>query len=118
MKEYIKIERNKTKREIFAIRFQQECSRLNKSVNQIERELGYPRNALHNYKSGAIPSGCRLLEIAKYFKVSPQYLIGEANESSDEDMKEFFQNLSFKDKKKLCMICQEWLISPIMKEVN
>lgn len=28
-----------------------------KSANQIERELGYPRNSLNNYKLGGEPSG-------------------------------------------------------------
>ena len=27
-----------------------------KSFNQVERDLGYPRNALHNYKNGVEPS--------------------------------------------------------------
>lgn len=37
-----------------------------KSFNQIERDLGYPRNALHNYQKGGEASGVRLLELANY----------------------------------------------------
>ena len=67
------------KYEVFAIRFMGECDKLNKSVNQIERDLGYPRNTLQNYKKGTIPSALRLLELAQYFGVSPQYLVGKDN---------------------------------------
>lgn len=45
-----------------------------KSANQIERELGYPRNSLNNYKLGGEPSGTRLIGLSEYFNVSPKYL--------------------------------------------
>ena len=35
-----------------------------KSANQIERELGYPRNSLNNYKLGGEPSGTRLIGLS------------------------------------------------------
>jgi len=35
---------------IFYLRLQQAIIESGKSANQIERELGYSRNALHNYK--------------------------------------------------------------------
>lgn len=116
MKEYRKIKEDTRKKEVFSVRFQKECERLNKSVNQIERELGYPRNALHNYKNGAIPSGNRLVKIAKYFDVTPQYLIGETDYLNDEELKEYFQGLSFENKKELCKITQKWLYSYLIKE--
>ncbi|MGL5898276.1 MAG: helix-turn-helix domain-containing protein [Lactobacillaceae bacterium] len=47
-----------------------------KSTNQIERELGYPRNALHNYRTGSEPSATRLMELSQYFQLSPGYLMG------------------------------------------
>lgn len=49
---------------------------LGKSFNQIEKELGYSRNALSNYKTKTMPSAIRLLELAEYFDVSPRYLLG------------------------------------------
>lgn len=49
---------------------------LGKSFNQIEKELGYSRNALSNYKTKTMPSAVRLLELAEYFDVSPRYLLG------------------------------------------
>ncbi|MCE2142273.1 helix-turn-helix domain-containing protein, partial [Streptococcus thermophilus] len=51
-----------------------------KSFNQVERDLGYPRNALHNYKNGVEPSGIRLIELAHYFGVTPEYLLGISND--------------------------------------
>ncbi len=62
---------------IFYSRLKQEIEKSGKSTNQIERELGYSRNALHNYKNGTEPSGTRLIEIAEYFHVSPKFLIGK-----------------------------------------
>ena len=71
---------------------------LGKSFNQIEKELGYSRNALSNYKTKTMPSAIRLLELAEYFDVSPRYLLGmdEMCENSREknSFTEFlFENL-------------------------
>lgn len=46
-----------------------------KSMNQIERELGYPRNTLSSFRRQK-PSVTRLEEIARYFNVSTDYLLG------------------------------------------
>ena len=59
-----------------------------KSINEVEKDLNYPRNALHNYKGKRLPSGTRLIELSRYFNVSPEYLIGmshnrELKESSN-----------------------------------
>ncbi|WP_252899259.1 helix-turn-helix domain-containing protein [Lactococcus fujiensis] len=48
---------------------------LKKSFNQVERELGYPRNALANYRLGKQPSARRLSELADFFDVSDEYLL-------------------------------------------
>lgn len=59
-----------------------------KSINQIERELGYPRNTLTTYKRSN-PSTKRLDELAEYFNVSVDYLLGRENipnsDYSDEE---------------------------------
>lgn len=47
------------------------------SRNGVEKELGYPRNALSNYEKGRVPSAVRLLELSNYFDVSPEFLMGE-----------------------------------------
>lgn len=61
---------------MFYERLQSLASEANKSFNQIERELGYPRNALNAYKQGTTPSAKRTEEIAKYFGVTTNYLLG------------------------------------------
>lgn len=39
----------------FYLRLKLLSSSLGKSINQIEKELGYSRNALHNYNESHIP---------------------------------------------------------------
>ena len=80
-----------------------------KSVNQIERELGYPRNALHNYKNGRDPSGVRLVELANYFKASPEYLIGKSELLIQEDLDYIFKKLSKTEKVEMLKLCQNWV---------
>ena len=46
-----------------------------KSFNQIESELGYSRNTLYSYKKTK-PNADRIREIAEYFNVSSDSLIG------------------------------------------
>lgn len=57
-------------------------------MNQIERELGYPRNTISSYKRQN-PSTKRLDELAEYFNVSVDYLLGRENiqnsDYSDEE---------------------------------
>ena len=91
---------------LFFDRFMLQVKRNNKSINAIEKELGYPRNSLNNYKNGGEPSGSRLVEIAEYFKVSPEYLIGKEKKSAEaEDFtlfpKEYFKQLKVSQKKEL-----------------
>lgn len=59
-----------------------------KSLNQIERELGYTRNALNQYKKGSTPSAKRTAEIAEYFGVSTDYLLGREENKIDNDLTE------------------------------
>ena len=47
-----------------------------KSFNQVERELGYPRNTLKNYKYKKKPIVGRVFEMANYFNVSIEFLLG------------------------------------------
>ncbi|MGY4756225.1 helix-turn-helix domain-containing protein [Lactococcus lactis subsp. lactis] len=82
-----------------------------KSFNQVERDLGYPRNALHTYKNGVEPSGIRLIELAHYFGVTPEYLLGINNDPQNNGTRIIFESLNDYQKKDLCIICQEWLLS-------
>jgi len=64
---------------MFYERLQLLAKEANKSFNQIERELNYPRNALNAYKIGKSPSAKRTAEIAEYFGVTSDYLLGNTS---------------------------------------
>ncbi|PUA16221.1 helix-turn-helix domain-containing protein [Lactococcus lactis] len=86
-----------------------------KSFNQIEKELGYSRNALSNYKGKSMPSAIRLLELAEYFDVTPRYLMGldeiYFKEKSEDSLVEFiFENLNKKQKLDMYRLSQGWLV--------
>ncbi|MGO2644689.1 MAG: helix-turn-helix domain-containing protein [Lactococcus cremoris] len=83
---------------------------LKTTYNKIEKDLGYPRNALQNYRHGKIPSGKRLVELANYFGVTPEYLLGINNFSNAPTVKENFEYLSEAQKKEMYLLCQEWFI--------
>ncbi|MDG4984585.1 helix-turn-helix domain-containing protein [Lactococcus lactis] len=104
-----------SKETLFYIRLREQASIKNKSMNQVERELGYPRNSLNNYKNGTEPSGERLLELADYFMVSPHYLMGKRETDEGASLKERFQALNFEQKGALCSICQSWVASQLFK---
>lgn len=48
------------------------------SINRLEENLGYSRNSLYNLKTKK-PSAERLQEIADYFGVSTDYLLGRTD---------------------------------------
>lgn len=74
---HLYLERDKEmNKDIFYYRVKMLCDNVGKSINEVEKELNYPRNALHNYREGRIPSGLRLVELSEYFSVSPEYLLG------------------------------------------
>jgi len=96
---------------LFCQRFVEAIQNSGKSINAIERDLGYPRNALHNYINGGEPSGRRLIELSSYFHLTPEYLLGTKSESKQDSVKNFFESLSNESKLKLCTTCHEWLIN-------
>lgn len=83
------------------------------SANKIERDLGYPRNTLQNYKNGQEPSAARLKEISKYFGVTIEYLIGDNEASKVMPLDIFFEKLSLDQKKELTILCQKWVMTSI-----
>ena len=48
------------------------------SINLLEEKLGYSRNTIYNLKNSK-PSTERISEIADYFNVSTDYLLGRTN---------------------------------------
>lgn len=100
---------------IFYERLGEIAQKTGKSINQIERELGYPRNSIHNYKYGAEPSASRLMEIANYLQISPEYLIGTTSEKQPINFIVFFDNLDDEYKLKLLELALSWFSSLIKK---
>ncbi|HEM4284108.1 TPA: helix-turn-helix transcriptional regulator [Streptococcus suis] len=69
------------------------CKKHGISLNALEEKLGYSRNALYKLKTQK-PSAERLQEIADYFNVSTDYLLGRTDNpriASDEPEKFYFE---------------------------
>lgn len=95
---------------IFYKRLKLLSNSINKSINQVEKDLCYPRNSLNNYKTKINPSGIRLLEISEYFHVSPKYLLGKSDIKEDNSVEEIFQDLDESQKQELFEVVLEWTI--------
>lgn len=95
---------------IFYTRLEELAHSLGKSNNQIERELGYPRNALNNYKDRGEPSGTRLVELANYFGVPPEYLIGKTSHSDIQSIHSIFERLNSQQKKEIFNMSLDWIL--------
>lgn len=61
---------------IFWIRFAELCEREGAKPNQIGKIIGLPSANLTNWKQGRKPSADRVNQIAQYFNVTPEYLLG------------------------------------------
>ena len=59
------------------------------SINSLEEKLGYSRNTIYNLKNSK-PSTERISEIADYFNVSTDYLLGRADNPAIADKEQFF----------------------------
>lgn len=107
---------------LFYLRIKLLSDKIGKPLNQIERELGYPRNGLHNYRSLHMPSALRLLELSDYFKVSPAYLLGKEEKGRDKtvskDLDNFFERLENEKKIELCEIVCTWLLDEKKRELR
>lgn len=98
---------------IFYVRLSELIRLSGKSFNEVERELHYPRNALHNYRTKRSPSADRLIELATYFEVSPEYLIGmnrKVGEKFQKSIKTIFNGLDEDQRKEMFKCCQEWVL--------
>ncbi|MGQ7461706.1 helix-turn-helix domain-containing protein [Streptococcus suis] len=63
------------------------------SINKLEERLGYSRNTIYNLKTKK-PNAERIAEIADYFNVSTDYLLGRTDNpriASDEPEKFYFE---------------------------
>ncbi|MDE5770186.1 MAG: helix-turn-helix domain-containing protein [Ruminococcus sp.] len=52
------------------------CFKFGKKPNPVGKELGISSGTISQWKSGSIPSGEKLIQIAEYFNVSVDYLLG------------------------------------------
>jgi transcriptional regulator with XRE-family HTH domain len=64
------------------------------SLNKVERELGYPRNSLSNYKLGQEPGTRRLAELSHYFGVSREYLLGSTDVKMSDEFSYLIEQLT------------------------
>lgn len=95
----------------FYLRLEELVRLSHKSNNQVERELGYPRNVLNNYKGRGEPSAVRLLELASYFEVSPEFLIGKSLDKEVKSIKEIFERLNMAQRKEIFELSLDWILS-------
>lgn len=72
--------------------------------------MNYPRNALSNYKQGRVPSAKRILELAQYFGVTPEYLLGGNYDIKSPSADYLFKLLDGEEREKMCLLCYEWLL--------
>lgn len=65
------------------------CQKRGISINSLEETLGYSRNTIYSMKSKK-PNAERLQEIADYFNVSTDYLLGRTDNPNIANPKEQF----------------------------
>ncbi|MGM9886489.1 MAG: helix-turn-helix domain-containing protein [Lactococcus sp.] len=89
-----------------------------KSFNQVERELGYPRNALANYRLGKQPSARRLSELADFFDVSDEYLLEKSDDRDHKKIQKLFNKLNNDNRQLVMDFIQEKLEQQAVSEVG
>ena len=57
------------------------CFKFGKKPNPVGKELGISSGTISQWKNGSIPSGEKLIQIAEYFNVSVDYLLGRKDAS-------------------------------------
>jgi Predicted transcriptional regulators len=75
-------------------RIKELCKKQGITLGQLEDRLGYGRNTLYNMKKSA-PNAERIAEIADYFNVSTDYLLGrnpENNKPSEDDLEKLIDS--------------------------
>lgn len=105
-----KVSQSQSSKNDFYLRILTLAKSKGKSLNQIERELKYPRNALSNYKNSAIPSGMRLIEISEYFEVSPRYLVGKEKTKECSAIQVLFNQLTIEEKRQMYLLSSKWIV--------
>lgn len=81
--------------------FETLCKQNNTSVTAVLKEIGLSSSKGTAWRKGSIPSGDILVQIAEYFNVSVDYLLGYTVETNNEEQEliDFFVNLSIEHKR-------------------
>ncbi len=61
------------------------CSNAHKKPTQVGRELSISSGTITQWKNGSMPGGEKLMQIADYFGVSIDYLVGRTEDSITEN---------------------------------
>ena len=62
------------------------CSNIGKKPTQVGRELSISPASVTQWKNGSIPGGEKLVQIADYFNVTTDYLLGRTEEVPAESV--------------------------------
>lgn len=73
-------------------RIKELATKQGKSLNKVEEDLGYGRNVLYRLKNSN-PSAERLEEIADYFNVSVDYLLGRTDKPQNVETEDEYDDL-------------------------
>ena len=80
---------------MFWERFAALCKQSNTSPNTVCKELGKSNATATHWKNGSIPKGDILSEIAQYFNVSVDYLLGRTDEPRQPSLDEQLEGVEF-----------------------
>lgn len=100
---------------LFYKRIREQARLRGESLNSVERKLGYPRNALNNYKNVHSPSAKRLVDLSQYFDVAPEYLTGEKIPPLPLTPSSYFERLTDQEKSQMFILSQTWMIEALRK---
>ena len=85
------------------------------SLTKLEEDLGYSRNTLYKLKSQK-PNAERISEIADYFHVSTDYLLGRTDNPAIADKEQFFFEGKEVDVEKLASTAMRFNGKPLTEE--
>ena len=91
------------------------CQNRGISINSLEETLGYSRNTIYSMKNKK-PNAERLQEIADYFNVSTDYLLGRTDNPTIADKEQFFFEGKEVDVEKLASTAMRFNGKPLTEE--
>ena len=64
---------------MFIERFENLCRLNNTTISTVTKKLGYSLGTLSHWKKGGVPNGNIILQVADYFNVTTDYLLGKSD---------------------------------------